>query len=218
MTYNASDAYFGTFSRFQVTNKKEGVALVSSDNAIGDIGTVVWRVDEHQKQQAWLKNRFGFEIAYLDAEISYTLAVFQAKGWVIRYVLSLIAYSEKPAPGAYWGEAAIIAYAPRYENQFDLFLTTFAQRMAEGLRPDPDLSPKTIETIILNPSSWKPTFRAKTFKTDRETVILKDHRSMHDRLLDQARKKNPGCYVISWLFIISIIVAIIYLIRLMIFS
>ncbi len=210
--FNASDAYFGTYVRFQTKDKKEGVALTGPDNAVGDIGTVVWHTDENHRQQAWLKNPYDLEIGYLDAETSYKLAIYQAKNWEIRYVLSFVAYSDSPSPGMYWGEVALIAYNPRYAQQFEYFLKAFAQQAGEGLRPDPHLRPQAIESLINDPSSWKPSAKVKIPRNS-GTSILKEYRTFHDKLLDQARRKNPGCYLISWIFIAAIIAGLVWVLH-----
>ena len=197
---NALDIYFGTYVRFQTKDKKEGAALTGPDNAVGDIGSITWHIDDKQRQQAWLKNPYDLEIGYLDAETSYTLSVYRAKNWTIRYVLSFVAYSDKPSPGMYWGEVALIAYDPHYTHQFEHFLQAFAQQAGEGLRPDPHLGSQAIESLVKDPSSWKPTTKVKIPQKN-GTSILKEYRTAHDKLLDQARQKNPGCYIISWICI-----------------
>ena len=211
---NAADIYFGTYVRFYTKDKKEGAALAGPDNAVGDIGTIVWHTDENHRQQAWLKNPYGLEIGYLDAETSYKLAIYQAKNWEIRYVLSFVAYSDSPSPGMYWGEVALIAYKPRYAQQFERFLKTFARLASEGLRPDPHLGLRAIESVISDPSSWKPSAKVKIPRNS-GTSILKEYRTVHDKLLDQARRKNPGCYVISWMFIAAVIAGLVWLLRLL---
>ena len=211
--FNASDAYFGTYATFRAPDKRTGAVLAGPDSAVGDIGTVTWQLDENKRQQAWLENPYGAVFGCLDASTSHTLALYRAKGWTIRYVLSFTAYSELPEPGEYWGQAAIIAFAPRYTEQFEIFLHTFAQRMGEGLRPDPALGASTVESIINDPSSWKPTSKVKIPQGNGRCVVLKDHRTLHDKLLDQARSKNPGCYIIGWAFIFALIAGVAWMLH-----
>lgn len=211
--FNASDVYFGTYARFVSPDKKTGAALGGPDNAVGDIGTIEWKLDQDKRQQAWLKNPYGALIGHLNPMVSHTLAIYKAKGWEIRYVLSFTAYSDDVAWSEYWGEAAIIAFAPRYAAQFEQFLSAFASRAADGLRPDPDLNPQAVEGIANNPSSWQPGAKVKIPQGDGRTAILKDHRTLHDKLLDQARRKNPGCYVIGWAFIFAVIAGVVWLLH-----
>ena len=203
--FNASDVYFGSYARFVATDKKMGAALSGPDNAVGDIGTVEFQFDDDKRQQAWLKNPYGARIGHLDPLMSHKLAIYQAKGWELRYVLSFTAFSDGGESGTYWGEAAVIAFAPRYAEQFEQFLKAFSRRAADGLRPSPDLHASTVETIANDPSSWQPGAKVKMPQGSGRTAILKDHRTLHDKLLDQARSKNPGCDVVSWAFIIALI-------------
>lgn len=207
---NPNDIYFGSYIRFETVDKKAGAALVGPDNAIGDIGDIVWKRDANHQQQAWLQNRFGGQFGFIDPKESHKLAVIHAKGWTIKYVLSFTAYSEKPDPGVYWGQVAIIAYPKRYEESFSVFLKTFSEACATGARPDPELGPSSIQTILDDASSWKSTKKVKIPSLDSSSVVLKDHRSVHDKVLDMSRKKNVGCYIISWIFLLGLVAAIVY--------
>lgn len=215
MPTNASDVYYGSYVRFQTADKRSGAALTGSDNAIGDCGEIVWQLDEEKRQQAWLKNPYGRLVGYLNPSDSHTLAVYHAKGWTLRYVLSFTAYSEEPAPGSYWGHVAVIAYAPRYEQEFSQFVKSFAHAAGEGMRPDPALSASGVARVLEDPSAWKPTSKVKIPRESGKTVILKDHRSIHDKVLDKGRSRNIGCYIISWAFIIAVIAAVAWVLHLM---
>ncbi len=208
----ASDVYFGTYARIQTDNTREGAALAGPDNAVGDIGSIEWRTEQQSHQQAWYANPYGIVVASFDLPTSHTLAVYQAKGWIVHPILSFVAYSANP--GHYWGEVAVIAYAPRYANQFEQFLKSFAHQVAEGLRPDPNLTPMMVEAVIAKPSSWKPTSKVKLPHGDEHTSIIKDHRSLYDRMLDQGRKNNPGCYLASLILITVLIASVIGIMRL----
>ena len=210
VTANPSDLFFGCYARFETVDKKAGAALVGPDNAVGDIGEIVWDTDSDKHQQAWLQNPYGDCFAFLDKHTSYKLAIYRAKGWIIKYVLSFTAYSEQPDPGVYWGQAAIIAYPKRYEETFSTFLQSFAHATGEGLRPDPELNPSLIQQILNDPQSWKPSQKVKFPKDSKGTVILKDHRSLHDKLLDQGRQRNIGCFIASWVFLLGVVALIAY--------
>lgn len=202
---NASDVYFGSYVRFQTIDKRAGAQIAGPDNAVGDCGEIVWQVDEKKRQQAWLKNRFGQLIGFLSPSDSYKLAIYQAKGWTIRYVLSFTAYSEEPDPGVYWGQAAVIAYAPRYRSEFDAFVTAFARKAADGSRPDPALGAAGVAAVLADPQGWEPSNKVKIPKGSGKTVILKERRSAHDKLLDKGRSGNIGCYIVSWAFILGLV-------------
>lgn len=203
--FNASDVYHGSYVRFHTPDKRTGAALAGPDNAVGDMGTLEWDFDSDGARRCWLVNPYGAKIGYLDRSSSHTFALLDAKGWTIRYVLSFVAYSDEAVPGCYWGEAAVIAFSPRYSERFERFLDAFSRSAGAGSRPDPNLNPAAVEAIIENPESWKPGAKVKLPQGDGRTAILKEHRTIHDKILDQGRKKNPGCYVISWLFIAALV-------------
>ncbi|MDD5807415.1 MAG: hypothetical protein PUD02_08790 [Eggerthellales bacterium] len=196
-----NDLYFGSYVRFDTTDSKSGAVIDGPDNAVGDIGEVVLKLDADMNNVAWLQNRFGQIIGYLDRNTSHKVEVFSAKGWTIKYVLSFCACTMEGVNMDYWGQVALIAYAPRYASEFERFLDAFAQRAGEGFRPDPQLSQETITQILTDPQSWTPSGKVKIPRGGKGTAILKDHRTNHDKLLDQARKGNKGCYFIGYAFI-----------------
>ena len=133
-----------------------------------------------------------------------------AKGWELHYVLSFTAYSEEPEPGEYWGQVALIAFAPRYTEEFNVFLKAFAKAAGDGLRPDPKLSNDSIVSVLANPAEWKPSSKIKIPRGGGRTAILKDHRSVHDSMLDAARSKKVGCYIVSWAFILAVVTLVVW--------
>ena len=204
-SHKPGDIYFGEYVRFSTADKKAGAALAGPDNAIGDVGTIEFVLDNSKRQVAWLKNPYGQLMGFLNNHDSYNAAVMAAKGWELHYVLSFTAYSEEPEPGEYWGQVALIAFAPRYATEFNAFLKKFAKKAADGLRPNPNLTTDMIGGVLANPESWEPTSKAKIPHGSGRSAILKDHRSMHDSMLDAARSKNIGCYFVSWAFILALI-------------
>ena len=204
---NAADVYFGAYARFSTLDKNTGAVMAGPDNAVGDRGTIEFQLDDRKRSIAWMKNPYGKTVGMLDPSISYTLAVLQAKGWKLHYVLSFVAFSEYPDAdkNSYWGEVAVIAFAPRYEAEFEQFLSEFQRRAADGTRPNPVLTTAEVEEILRNPQGWRPFVFVDLPRFDANTILMKDRRSMHDKLLDQGRGKNPGCYLISWLFIFALI-------------
>ena len=41
-------------------------------------------------------------------------------------------------------------------------------------------------------------------------AVLKDHRSMSEKMIEQGRARNKGCYFVSYLFIALVVIAIAY--------
>lgn len=211
---NPADLYFGCYARFNTIDSKSGAALAGPDVAVGDIGDIEWETDDEGRQRAWLRNPYGARMGFLDAHASYKLAVYHAKEWTIRYVLSFTAYTEDDEGGSYWGQVAIIAYPPRYADRFEPFVKRFAQVAGDGSRPDPDLRAASLQQVLDDADSWKPTNKVKIpGGSGGKTVILKDHRTVHDKVLDKGRSRNIGCYIISWAFIALIVVGFAWLLH-----
>ena len=64
-----AERYFGTYARFDTLSKKDAAILLGADNPIGDVFEIVFQTD-NGVSTAWMKNRFGALIGFLDAELS----------------------------------------------------------------------------------------------------------------------------------------------------
>ena len=68
----------------------------------------------------------------------------------------------------------------------------------EGIRPEVDLGEQGVKQILESNGTWSP---AKTVPLPTKkpgTVIMKGRRKMSEKLIEQGRKGNKGCYVVSW--------------------
>lgn len=189
-SHKPGDIYFGEYVRFSTSDKKVGAALAGPDNAVGDIGTIEFVLDDSKRQVAWLKNPYGQLVGFLNNHDSYNAAVMAAKGWELHYVLSFTAYSEEPEPGEYWGQVALIAFAPRYTEEFNVFLKAFAKAAGDGLRPDPKLSNDSIVSVLANPAEWKPSSKIKS--RARRTHCNLERPSQRARLHARRRSFQKG--------------------------
>ena len=103
----SSIPYFGTYARFNTVSKKDAAVLLGADNLVGDIYDIEFIVEDGVRT-AWMKNRFDAMLGFFDPGTSRELSLCEAKGYKLQALLSFVAYSEKPDPGEYWGEAALI--------------------------------------------------------------------------------------------------------------
>ena len=124
-------------------------------------------------------------------------------------LLSFVAYSDTPEPGHYWGEVAVICFNPAYSEEMDAFADRIAARMADGVRPAVNLGSSAVQKIFSEPD-WIPTDTVPLPKKEKGMAILKDCQSMSEKMIEQGRARNKGCYVISWLFIIIVVLAAAY--------
>ena len=63
-SHKPGDIYFGEYVRFSTSDKKAGAALAGPDNAVGDIGTIEFVLDDSKRQVAWLKILTGNWLAF----------------------------------------------------------------------------------------------------------------------------------------------------------
>ena len=202
----ADNSYTGFYARFDTVSKKEGALLMGADNIVGDDFEVFFKTDDGTVT-AWIKNKFGAEVGYLDIDASRKLQLANARNQAIRALLSFVAYSDNPEPGCYWGQMALFCYNPAYSKEFDAFIDRCSKRIAEGIRPKIDLGSQAVQKIVTE-TDWMPNETISLPKKETGSAVLKDHISMSEKMIEQGRSRNVGCYVISWAFIILVIVAI----------
>lgn len=201
--------YYGTYKRFDTVSKKDAPQLLGADNLVGDRFEIEF-ITKNGVSTAWMKNRFGGLVGYFDPETSRQLQIFQARGWVVTALLSFIASSNQGANRSYWGEAALVCYDPSdHSEAFDAFVATIGEMMRESIRPDISLGKDGVSHIVSSGGTWKPTGRIPLPKTDDNTAILKQGRSLNESLVEQARKGNKGCYLLSWIFILAVVAALV---------
>ena len=142
-----AERYFGTYARFNTLSKKDAAILLGADNPIGDVFEIVFQTD-NGVSTAWMKNRFGALIGFLDAELSRQLSILAAREWKLQALLSFVAFTDHPEPGHYWGQVAIICYDSNLDQAFKPFIATTAQRLSDGVRPEIDLGEQGVEQVI----------------------------------------------------------------------
>lgn len=201
--------YFGTYQRFETVSKKDAGALLGADNIIGDQYTIQLELSEG-KHCAWLVNRFNARIGYFDADFSRQLSLLKAQNLEFTAILSFVAFTESPEPGHYWGEMAVIAYPTTYAEDFRCFSNAVAKKIAEGIHPDLDLPENKVEEIISSHGSWLPEKNLPYPTLSKGTVFLKKRRSLMDGVVEQGRKGNIGCYILSWAILLGIVALIVY--------
>lgn len=100
--------YYGTYCRFKTADKKAGSQLLGADNLVGDVFDVYFK-QEGVETIAWMKNRFGADIGYFDADISRDLQLCQVKGWSLHAVLASVYFTDSPEPGEFWEKPPLSA-------------------------------------------------------------------------------------------------------------
>ena len=199
-----AERYFGTYARFETKSKKDAAALLGADNLVGDVFELEFIVQD-KKNVAWLKNRFGGLIGYLDEETSRTLSILVARGWNLKAILSFIAFTDAPDPGHYWGQVALVCYENELEQPMSSFIQGISARLADGVRPDVSFGDQAVQQIVESEGSWQPKDTVPLPEKKPGTVIMKSRRKMSEKLIEQGRKGNKGCYAVSWIFLLAIV-------------
>ena len=204
--------YFGTYARFDTASKKDAAVLLGADNLVGDVFDIEF-VTEDGVRTAWMKNRFGAMVGFFEPGTSRDLSLCEARGFKMQALLSFIAYSESPEPGEYWGEAAIICYDPKDAEAFECFTGNIAARMMDGIRPEVDLGEQGYAKVVESKGTWKPTKTVSLPSKQAGVAILKTRRSVSEKMIEQGRKGNKGCYILSWVFLLALIAGVIFGLR-----
>lgn len=204
-----AERYFGTYARFDTLSKKDAAALLGADNLVGDVFEIVFQTEDGVST-AWMKNRFGGLVGFFDAAFSRELSVFAARGWTLRALLSFVAFTDHPEPGHYWGQAAVICFDPTLGQAFDPFIASTARRLSDGVRPEVDLGEQGVEQVVSSNGAWAPKKTVPFPAEEAGTVIVKNRRKMSEKLIEQGRKGNKGCYAASWLFLLLLVALVLF--------
>lgn len=203
------ERYIGTYQTFQTVSRKEAANLIGADNLVGDRYTIECTLEDGI-QKAWLVNRFNQRIGFFEPQYSRQLSILKAQGMELTALLSFVAFTDHPEPGYYWGDVAVIAFDPTYQVAMETFLTGIAKEMAKGKRPRIQLEKRGIDHIIGSNGSWLPTETVPYPVKEKGTALVKTRRSITDRLVEESRKGNKGCYLLSWAFLLGIVALAIF--------
>ena len=207
-------SYFGSYGRFAADGKDHAVALMSADTLVGD-RLVLEREFADGKTRIWLSNRFGARIGLLDDACAGSVELCQAKGWVVNALLVSV-YRQSEGPGLrHWGEVAILSYPQANAESFDEFTSGISSLFARGVRPEVELQQSSVAQVLDTKGAWLPTGRRAAPKKG-GSVLLKDRLSLNDKMVEQARRRNPGCLAAGWAFIVLLVLAGAYAAKLLI--
>lgn len=209
----ADIGYFSTYARFDTVDKESAAPFIAgSDNIIGDPYTIENEYVDG-KLRAWMVNPFGKRMGYVSNKTAEQIDLATAKGWHTVALLALVAYTEKPAPGQYWGQLLIISYDPQYEDAFVPFIKNVGKQLGNGIRPDCNLGQDSLKKVIESKGTWLPSGRVAMPEKKKGTAWVKTERSGTERLVKQARNGNIGCTIISWVFLLALVALIVFVVH-----
>lgn len=201
--------YFATYARFETESKEAAAAFLGADNIIGDTFSIEQEYVDG-KRTAWIVNPFGKRMGFIDEKTAEKVDLCNAKGWNTVALLALAAFTEKPAPGLYWGQVLIVSYDPEYEVEFSTFIENIGKQLGNGVRPDVSLGKESLQKVVDTKGEWVPSGRVPLPKKDKGTAWVKTQRTGTERLVKQARKGNMGCTVISWIILLALVALIVF--------
>lgn len=198
-------------------NKEQAAKLLNSDNIIGDLYEVKTELVEAY-HKAFPINKFGESPVLFDKETSRSIDLMKAKGLNIVAFLSTVGFTETNAKekqaklSNYWGEFLIIGYNNLYKRELEEFFKKISENLANGKRPDLNINKEEFRKIIRSKGEYFPKKIISVPKKIKGTVYLRTRKTIRDKVIEQGRKKNIGCYIISWVFLLSLVTVLIYII------
>lgn len=205
----ANNEFFGTLERVTVIDKKANNALSGGEGVIGCRVSFEFTQDGEGNPFVKVLSPNGVSFGGFSPEFSQTLTELHDSGRVCTGILSLVGFTDGEG---YWGEFAVLAYNPDEADAWETFITTLAEKYAQGHRPDIDITQKTSRHIVETGGTWCDLKKAKDPKLKGGEAIVKRHRTARDNLVDQAVKGNKGCWVGTVVFWVAVAALIVFLV------
>lgn len=115
--------------------------------------------------------------------------------------------------GRYWGSAAVICFNKNNSTEFDRFIHGIASRIADDVRPKIDLGEEAAKTIMEKDGNWVPKQSVSLPDSQKGMTYIKRRRRAMERLVDQGRSKNKGCYLMSWALIVVVVAGLAFTVK-----
>lgn len=203
--------YFGAYARFTATDRGQGALLLGADCLIGDELNCVWD-REGPTEVVWLENRFGGRCGKLDASATGQMALCRAKEWNTHVLLASVYGTSDGDELNYWGEVVILAYPASNAASFDVFVAGIAELLGNGARPQVELQQSSLSQILETDGTWLPSGRVAALRPE-GSALVKDHLGFNDKMIEAARRRNPGCMAVGWAFIVLLVVGAAWLVK-----
>lgn len=203
--------YFGAYANFETPSKEDAASLLSADNMVGDVYDIDIVYDpETSATRAWLVSRFDERIGFFDPDVSRKINLARADGLECKGILSFLAFTNHPGDGHYWGSAAVICYPTAHAQEFTVFIDAVSKKIGDDVRPRIDFDGEAVDKVIESGGTWMPTQTITLPSDEKGMAILKRRRRMTDKLIEQGRARNKGCYVASWVCLLAVVALIVF--------
>ena len=165
------------------------------------------------KHLARVVNRFGNTPCYFNKEVSKQLSLNEAKGFRNYAILTCVGFTQNKKEGEHWAEFAIISFPEIEIKTWSVFVDEVSKAVKKDRRPEVHLSLTDVQNIINNKGCFVPAAQHPKIEKKRGQIILKSRVKLTDRLIEQWRKKNPGCYIVGWMFLLGTVALIVLMIK-----
>lgn len=206
------DTYFGTYTIGKPTTEEEAGRLLGADNIIGDIYKIVTEMKDG-KHVAKVLNRFGNTPCQFNEEVSKQLSLNEAKGFRNYAILTCVGFTQNEQEGEHWAEFAVISFPESEIETWSVFVDEVSKAVKNDRRPEVDLSLDDVLNVISQKGHFVPTSQHPKIEKKRGRIILKSRVKLTDKMIEQGRNKNPGCYVLGWVFLLAAVALIVFLIK-----
>lgn len=206
------DNYYGKYVVGLPTSSEEAAKLMNADNVIGDIYKIKCEMKDGQ-HRAVVINRFGDSPCYFKPTLSRELALNEAKGFITYAILTIVGFTTSDTGENYWAEFALISYPKFNQETFSIFIKEVSKAIKSDKRVEVDLTKDQLDLVIKNNGHFVPTTIHPKPKKKRGQVILKSRVKLTDKMVEQGRKKNPGCYVLGWVFLLAVVALFVLLVK-----
>lgn len=200
--------YFGAYQFVQDVTMEESKFLSSSESVIGSPVTLVFNTDEDGRASVGIESSRGYPLGHFSPEFSTRLSQLKQEGLICKAYLSTVVFAE--SSGMFWGEFAVICYAPGNDTAWEHYCVNLRARIANGDHPDMHLGEKNRERVIESNGEWCLNKSVPYDKLERGVVYYKKRRSWSDALVEMAVGGNIGCKVGSWVCFIVLVLALVF--------
>ena len=208
----SDNVYFGAYCRL---DEKSGDTEFELDGNIWSIGSELelfpeLHITERGKEVPRVVVGVGDKRAgFVPAREFARLKQCMEDGWVCHAYPSLVAYEKA---SFYWLEIALVCYDPAHAEAFDKFAAAMQTRIANGERPNVDLSSKQVQHVIESGGSWSEVESLGTPALKKGTVPYKTKTTLAEKAAQGAATGNKGCYVAVVVVLVVIIAIVLFLV------
>ena len=204
-----TEDYLGKYVIAKPTSKEEAGKLLGSDNIIGDVYKVVNAL-EGTTHTSKVLNRFKDSPAFFDEDISRELSLNEAKGMITYAILTCVGFTQIGNDGDYWAEFIVISFPKKDIDIFSVYIDEVSKAIKNNKRPKVDLSQAEIKEVINNEGKYISSSKHPQIEKKKGQVVLKSRVKLTDKMVEEGRKRNPGCFIFGWLFLLLFVTFLVF--------